>query len=121
MKIYRCPICGNIVALVEEGGGQLVCCGTPMELLEANSVDAAAEKHVPVVEKTGDKLLVKCGSVPHPMTEPHYIGWLALETENNFHIIYLDHLGEPEASFPYAEHGTAYAYCNLHGLWKTEF
>ena len=73
LQVYKCEICGNIVEVLHEGQGQLVCCEQPMKLMEENTVDAAREKHVPVIEKTADGILVKVGSVAHPMEESHYI------------------------------------------------
>ena len=118
---YRCNVCGNMVALVKKGGGTLVCCGQEMERLEANTTDAAKEKHVPVVEKKDGKLVVRVGSVAHPMVPEHYIEWIALVTDDAVKLKYLKPGEEPTASFCKADHGTVYEYCNLHGLWKAEF
>ena len=74
-QVYKCELCGNIVEVLNVGGGILTCCGKPMKLLEANTVDAALEKHVPVIEKTDDGVLVKVGSVEHPMTKDHYLSF----------------------------------------------
>ena len=81
-QIYHCPICGNLVEVLFAGGGELVCCGQPMKYLEGNTVDAAREKHVPVLEELGDKVKVSVGSVPHPMEEKHYITMIEVLTEN---------------------------------------
>ena len=78
MQVYKCEVCGNMVTVLHEGAGTLVCCRQDMTLLDANTVDAAKEKHVPVIEKTGDGILVKVGSAPHPMEEKHYIEWIQL-------------------------------------------
>lgn len=121
LAFYRCERCGNIVALIRKGGGVLSCCGQAMTKLEANSTDAAQEKHVPVVTKEAGKIVVTVGSVAHPMTQEHYIQWIALETEGRLRFAYLKPGEEPKATFCDADHGTAYAYCNLHGLWKAEF
>ncbi len=119
---YRCSQCGNIVALVKKGGGTLACCGQSMEHLIANSTDAAQEKHVPVVTRDGDALTVKVGSVAHPMLEEHYIQWIAIVTGGQVVIKYLKPGDAPEKTFAVAcKSGTAYAYCNLHGLWKADF
>lgn len=118
---YRCDMCGNIVALVERGGGILSCCGQPMTQLIANSTDAAHEKHVPVVKKDGGKIIVTVGSVPHPMEEKHFIEWIALVSGNNINIVKLKPGMKPQAEFACdAKEATVYAYCNLHGLWKAE-
>src|SRR4030067_1815477 len=78
LQIYKCEVCGNIVEVLHEGVGELVCCVQPMKLLVANTVDAAKEKHVPVIEKTATGVRVKIGSVPHPMEEKHYIEWIEI-------------------------------------------
>lgn len=121
-QIYHCEACGNIVSVFEEGGGELVCCGAPMVLLEENTVDAAKEKHVPVIEKIDGGYKVKLGSVPHPMTDKHYITWIELFDGENFCIKRLSPGDEPEADFCACAStgGTVFAraYCNLHGLWK---
>ncbi|TWH51825.1 desulfoferrodoxin [Sporomusa sp. KB1] len=116
---FRCNVCGNIVELIKKGGGQLVCCGKPMEKLEANTTDAAVEKHVPVAERRDGKLYVKVGSVEHPMTEAHYIEWIAVTDGTNTQRISLSPSDKPEAVFCDKENVEIYAYCNLHGLWKT--
>lgn len=122
-KIYKCEICGNIVEVVNAGGGALVCCGKPMALLEGNSTDGALEKHVPVIEILPDKTVcVKVGSVEHPMTEAHYIQWIEVVTKDNK--IYRKHLtpsDKPEAKFNIdGEISFAREYCNIHRLWKTK-
>lgn len=120
-KFFRCSVCGNIVDLVHSGGGQLVCCGKPMIELKANTSDGATEKHVPVVEVRGNELDVKVGSVPHPMTEEHYIQWIAVETKDGIKRKYLKPGEKPEQVFCNEEGVVAvYEYCNLHGLWKAE-
>jgi len=119
---YRCEHCGNVVALLVKGGGTLVCCGEPMSKLVAKTADAGLEKHVPVISHEKGKLLAKCGSIPHPMTAVHHIEWFALVSDNKVSFVYLPHEGvEAKAEFPDVAHGTVYAYCNLHGLWKADF
>jgi superoxide reductase len=118
VKFFRCGICGNIVGLIKNGGGQLVCCGKPMEKLEANTTDAAVEKHVPVAERRDGKLYVKVGSAQHPMTEAHYIEWIAVTNGTSTQRISLSPSDKPEAIFCDQENAQIYAYCNLHGLWK---
>lgn len=117
---YKCEECGNMVALIKNGGGTLVCCGQDMKKLEANTTDAATEKHVPVVVREDGKLKVTVGSVMHPMVDAHYIEWIALDTGDRLQMAYLKPGMEPIAVFPDAAAGTVYEYCNLHGLWKTE-
>jgi len=121
-KFYRCEVCGNIVGLVNDGGGTLVCCGQPMDLLEANTKDAALEKHVPAYKLEGDLLTVMVGEVPHPMTEAHYIQWIAVYQNKHMQRTELLPDGKPEAVFTIdAEKPfTAFEYCNLHGLWKAD-
>lgn len=118
VAFFRCSICGNIVGIVKDGGGRLVCCGKPMEKLVANTTDAAAEKHVPLGEHKDGKLYVKVGSAQHPMTEAHYIEWIAITDGINTQRISLSPADKPEAIFCDRENAEIYAYCNLHGLWK---
>ena len=96
------------------------CCGKEMELLVANSQDAATEKHVPVYEKDGDEIIVRVGEVEHPMVEDHYIMWIAQVSDNQTTRIRLHPNQKPEVRFKYIPESTIYAYCNKHGLWKTE-
>ncbi len=119
-EIYKCPLCGNLVEVVHTGAGELVCCGQPMDLVTENTVDAALEKHVPVVEKTGDGFKVTVGSVPHPMEEKHWIEWIELMADGKVYRQNLAPGDSPEATFCVdAEDAGARAYCNLHGLWKS--
>ena len=122
MKFYRCAHCGNIIAFLENKGVPVVCCGQKMDEIIPGSVDAAAEKHVPVIKIDGDTVTVCVGDVAHPMTEPHHIAWIVLETEHGFQKKDLDPTGEPCAVFKLAvdKAVAAYAYCNLHGLWKQD-
>ena len=120
-SFYRCSICGNIVGLINDGGGELVCCGEPMTLLVANTTDAATEKHVPVFTLAGDKLHVAVGSVAHPMSEAHYIQWICVAQGSRTQRMALLPGQAPEADFVVDEGpATIYEYCNLHGLWKSE-
>ena len=122
MKVYRCAHCGNIVFHLHDAGVPVFCCGQKMELLVPGSVDAAAEKHVPAVTAEGNVIRAAVGAVAHPMTEEHHIAWVLLETENGFQVRRLKPGQAPEAVFVLAEGEKAaavYAYCNLHGLWKT--
>jgi len=118
VAFYRCEVCGNIVDLVKNGGGRLVCCGQPMVKLEANTTDASQEKHVPVVSKKDGGTEVAVGSVIHPMTDKHYIEWIAVATDDGMERIYLSPGDEPKAVFCEKPGSDVYAYCNLHGLWK---
>ena len=122
MKVYKCNQCGNIISMISASGVPVMCCGKKMEEMLPNTVDASAEKHVPVVEVTANKVEVMIGEVQHPMAEEHYIEWIALETEQGIQLKKLNSGEEPTAIFRLnGEKATAaYAYCNLHGLWKTE-
>lgn len=122
-KFYRCGVCGNLVGLIHSGGGEMVCCGQPMQLLVPNTVDASAEKHVPVVTRDGNKITVRVGSAEHPMTDEHYIQWIYLLTPSGGQRKCLAPSDKPEATFCVCcEDGEfeAYAYCNLHGLWSAK-
>lgn len=121
MKFYVCEHCGNIIEKVVDKGVPVVCCGEKMKELVPGSVDAAAEKHVPVVECDGDKVTVTVGDVEHPMAEEHYIGWIAIETEQGVQRKTLKAGQKPQAQFVLADGDklvATYAWCNLHGLWK---
>ena len=121
MKFYQCSHCKNIITYVDNKGVPVMCCGEKMQELVPGTVDAAQEKHVPVVEKNGNKVSVKVGSVTHPMLEEHSIIFIAIETKNGSQIKYLKPGEEPVAEFALAdgdEFVAAYEYCNLHGLWK---
>lgn len=122
MTVYKCNQCGNIISMISASGVPVMCCGKKMEEMVPNTVDASAEKHVPVVEVTANKVEVVIGEVQHPMAEEHYIEWIALETEQGMQLKKLNPGEEPTAIFRLnGEKATAaYAYCNLHGLWKTE-
>lgn len=120
-NVYKCEVCGNVVEVLYAGGGELVCCGQPMKSLEPNTVDASLEKHVPVIEKTDEGIMVKVGEVLHPMEEKHYIMWIELVVDDVIYRKYLKPGDEPKALFKVSgEKLTAYEYCNLHGLWKKE-
>ena len=120
VEFYRCEHCGNMVALIKNGGGTLVCCGDPMTKLTAYSTDAATEKHVPVAIRQEDKIHVAVGSTLHPMLPEHHIEWIALVTGDRVDLKYLEPGQEPKAEFDDVDIGAIYAYCNLHGLWKAE-
>lgn len=121
-SFYKCSTCGNIVGLIENGGGQLVCCGKPMDKLVPNTQDAALEKHVPVATFENGKLKVAVGSVLHPMTEEHHIAWIMVAKGDLTERVALDPLGSPTAEFCVGEGPiTVYEYCNIHGLWKADF
>ena len=121
LQIYKCEVCGNIVEVLHEGKGELVCCGQPMKLYEENTVDAAKEKHVPVIEKIEGGFKVKVGSVTHPMEEKHYIEWIEIIVDGKAYRQFLKPGEIPEAVFNIeAEKIIAREYCNLHGLWRVD-
>lgn len=120
MIFYKCRHCGNVATKLYDSGVKLVCCGEEMQELKPNTVDAALEKHVPVLALNGDKLTVKVGSVPHPMVAEHYIVFIAVNNGGVVTIVSLDHTkGEAvaEVTIDPTKPVEAYEYCNLHGLW----
>jgi superoxide reductase len=120
LEVYKCEICGNIVEVLHGGTGKLVCCGQDMVLQAENTVDAAVEKHVPVVEVLEDGVLVKVGEVAHPMQDDHYIEWVQIIIGDRCSRIFLKPGMSPEGKFTPPKEGiTAREYCNLHGLWKS--
>jgi len=121
-QVFKCSRCGNMVEMVNFGGGSLVCCGEPMSAVTENTTEAATEKHIPVIEKIDGGYKVVVGSVAHPMEEKHYIEWIELIADGT--LVYRKNLkfGEaPEVVFKVdAASVKARAYCNLHGLWASE-
>lgn len=121
LQIYKCSVCGNVVEVLHVGGGQLVCCGQPMNLISENTVDASKEKHVPVIEKIEGGFKVSVGSVLHPMEEKHYIEWIELIADGKAYRQFLNPGETPQAVFQVdAQSVTAREYCNIHGLWQSE-
>ena len=119
-EIYKCNKCGNITQVLTGGMGELVCCGEPMELLQAKSEDEGNEKHVPVIEKTDNGYLVKVGSVEHPMEEQHHIEWIELIADGTSYRKFLKPGQKPKVEFCIsAENVSAREHCNVHGLWKS--
>lgn len=120
-QVYICRVCGNTVEVLRAGAGELVCCGQPMELLVEKTADTGKEKHVPVVQQTSSGILVKVGSIPHPMEAKHYIEWIELVTEKAVYRKYLNPSDQPQVEFPLQETSTFIAreHCNVHGLWRT--
>lgn len=117
--VYKCSVCGNIVDVLTAGAGELICCGTGMELLTENSTDAAQEKHVPVITCADGVVTVTVGSVAHPMTDEHYIEWIEVIADGVSQRAFLAPGDEPKACFTVcSDKVIARAYCNLHGLWK---
>lgn len=119
LQLYKCNICGNIVEIKHEGMPDLVCCNEKMNLLVENTVDAAVEKHIPVVEKVEGGYKVLIGEVEHPMTDEHFIEWIELIAGESVCAKFLSPGEKPEAVFKTDEDNvTARAYCNLHGNWS---
>lgn len=120
LQIYKCEVCGNIVEMVHPGKGELVCCNEPMKLYEPNTIDAAVEKHVPVVMRTDRGISAKIGSVAHPMEEAHHIEWIEVIAGDKAYRQFLKPGMAPEAEFCLDDKEvTVREYCNLHGLWKS--
>lgn len=121
LQIFKCELCGNIIEGLHPGKGELVCCNQPMKLMTENTVDAAKEKHVPVIEKIPGGYKVKIGSVAHPMEDAHYIEWIELIAGDMVYRQFLKPGQAPEATFMLeASNVKAREYCNLHGLWAAQ-
>ncbi|ADK85415.1 desulfoferrodoxin [Desulfarculus baarsii DSM 2075] len=121
LQVYKCEVCGNIVEVLNGGIGELVCCNQDMKLMSENTVDAAKEKHVPVIEKIDGGYKVKVGAVAHPMEEKHYIQWIELLADDKCYTQFLKPGQAPEAVFLIeAAKVVAREYCNIHGHWKAE-
>lgn len=120
-QIYRCNVCGNMVEVVKVGGGELVCCGQPMELLVERQTDVGPEKHIPIVEKTENGVIVKVGEVPHPMEESHYIHLIEVIVDGKVYRKTLNPGDEPSAEFELEKDEIkdlkVREYCIIHGLW----
>lgn len=121
-KFFICKHCGNLAGLIEGHGVPMICCGEEMQELVPNTVEASTEKHLPEVKVSGDRVDVQIGSVPHPMTEEHYIQFVYLETDRGGQRKCLKPGESPNISFVVADDKpvAVYAYCNIHGLWKTD-
>ena len=123
MKFYVCAHCGNIIAFVRNTGVPVMCFGEKMQEIVPNTTEAATEKHLPVIHADGREVRVCVGSTAHPMAAEHHIAWIALHTRQGNQRKELQPGDKPEACFSLCEGDevvAAYAYCNLHGLWKTE-
>jgi len=122
LKIYKCDICGNIIELIDEGKGTLVCCGQNMTLVEEKKEDTGQEKHLPVVEEIPDGIKVKVGSIPHPMEKEHFIQWIEVITDSRAYREFLSPGSSAEAIFSIkkSEVKKVRELCNLHGLWAKE-
>ena len=125
LTFYKCEHCGNFLIPVIDSGVTPVCCGSPMEKLQANTTDAAVEKHVPVIEREADgkHVCVSVGEAPHPMADDHYIEFVVIVRDDRFGVINLKPGDEPKVCCAFDDISgpvIAYAYCNLHGIWKAE-
>lgn len=122
-KFFVCSVCGNLIEMIDHKGPKVVCCGKPMDELVANTTEASVEKHIPVVSVNGNKIKVQVGSTLHPMTQEHHISWIYLITTQGVQRKSLAIDSDPIVEFALTEDDKvleAYAYCNLHGLWKVE-
>ena len=122
-NFYICEKCGNLVGAIHESGVPMKCCGQNMTKIEAGVVEASREKHIPVAVVEGDKVTVTVGSVAHPMVPEHSIEWVYLQTDKGGQRKCLSAGDAPVVTFALCDEKpvAVYAYCNLHGLWKSEF
>ncbi|MDE5561633.1 MAG: desulfoferrodoxin [Bacteroidaceae bacterium] len=121
VKFYKCAHCGNVIIKVVDSGVKVVCCGQQMDELVANTVDAATEKHIPVVTSTENGCLhIEVGSVLHPMLPEHHIAFVYVETDNGGIRVDLTDKPAADVCVGNAKPLAVYEYCNLHGLWKTD-
>ena len=120
-EVYKCEVCGNITKVVHNSGGLLVCCGKPMILQQEKTADQGKEKHVPIVEKSEKGIMVRVGSIPHPMEEKHYLEWVEVRDGENVYIRGFKPGEKPETEFFSVDTNVkARAYCNVHGLWTNK-
>ena len=122
-KFLVCEKCGNMIGMIHDSGVPVVCCAQNMTLLEPNTQEASHEKHVPVITQSGAAVKIDIGSAPHPMAEEHYIMWVFIQTEQGGQRKCLEPGQAPGVEFALATGDkleAAYAYCNIHGLWKAE-
>ncbi|MCL1831143.1 MAG: desulfoferrodoxin [Oscillospiraceae bacterium] len=121
-KFYICKKCGNLIGVIDDHRVPVSCCASTMEELVPNTVDAAQEKHLPVVSIDGKNINVKVGSAAHPMTDEHYITFIYIQTEQGGQRKKLFPGSNPEADFVLVDDKllAVFAYCNLHGLWKVD-
>lgn len=123
-RFYYCKHCGNMIGFIHKSGVPIICCGEEMTVLVANTTDASVEKHVPVITVDGNKVTVAIGKDAHPMIEKHYIEWIYLQTQKGGQRKILSPNDQPVAEFMLTDDDRleiAFAYCNLHGLWKAEY
>jgi superoxide reductase len=120
-EIYKCNVCGNIVEVLHQGAGELVCCGQPMENMKEKTEDSSVEKHVPFIEKIEDGILVKVGqNQDHPMEDKHFIEWIQVIVDDISYRKFLKPGDKPQAEFKISGSNiSAREFCNVHGLWKS--
>ena len=120
-KFYVCAHCGNMVEMIHDANVPMFCCGQAMDELIPGAKEGSHEKHIPAVEVHADRVEVNVGSVDHPMVDVHWIEWVQLVTDKGSHRVWLNPGQVPHVSFPIREEKPleVYAYCNVHGLWKT--
>jgi len=120
-EVYKCEVCGNITKVIHNSNGLLVCCGKPMILQQEKTADQGKEKHVPVVEKSEKGIMIRVGSIPHPMEETHYLEWVDVRTGENVYVRGFKPGEKPETEFCIADTNVKVrAYCNVHGLWTNK-
>ena len=121
-RFYICEHCGNLIGMINDAGVPMMCCGQKMSELKPGTVEASAEKHIPVVTIEENIVKVEIGSVAHPMIEEHSILWVYLQTDRGGQRKCLEVGKEPVVTFAFTDEKpvAAYAYCNLHGLWKAD-
>ena len=121
-KFFICKRCGNLTAFIKNSGVPMICCGEKLTELVPNTVEASTEKHLPVAVKSDNGLVVKIGSAAHPMEEAHHISFVYLLTDKGGQRKNPEIGKAPEVAFNLSGDKplAVYAYCNLHGLWKTE-
>lgn len=120
-QVYKCEICGNIVEVIHEGTGQLVCCGQPMTLLKEKIKEELKEKHLPVIKENEKGVEILIGIVEHPMEENHFIEWIEISTDKGSSKKFLKPGEKPRAQFFIkSKKIEVRAYCNIHGLWSSK-
>ncbi len=120
-KFVVCEVCGNIAEKVYETGVPMMCCGKKMLEMVANTTEAATEKHLPLIDIKEKEVLVNVGEIEHPMGKEHLINWVTIQTTKGWKFHRFNDTDKPTVSFKLDNESviSAYAYCNLHGLWKT--
>ena len=124
MEYLKCNLCGNVATLLVNNGAQIVCCGAKMGKMDANTVDASTEKHVPVISTNDTEVTVTVGEVIHPNDQAHHVSFIALRTDKGVQYKTPAIDSQPVAKFKVLDDEriiSAYEYCNLHGLWKKDF